>query len=83
MTVHRARVFALAAVLVGAALVPLAACTGAQQTPDEQQVPAEGEAAPIKADGKVRSIPPTLTTLLSMLILPLAGRGLNTRHCCR
>ncbi len=42
MTVHHARVLALAAVLVGiSALGPLAACTGAQQTVDELRALAE------------------------------------------
>ena len=44
MAAHHTRLIALAAVLVGiSALVPLAACNGAQQTLDEQQVLAEGE----------------------------------------
>ena len=46
MTVHRPHVV-LAAVLVGiGALIPQEACTGPQQTPDEQQVLAETQETP-------------------------------------
>ena len=42
MTVHQARVVVLAAILIGiSALVPLPACTGAQQTLDELCAQAE------------------------------------------